>query len=249
MVSIVRFLVLVLIIALLIAGIAAWASGRLNSGETGVRSAARDRQVVEWILDPASHPEWVIEAGIRCEQAPFQMPTRGYIGFLWDDSFRPGHRHQGIDIFGGGQPGDTPVYAAADGYLTREADWKSSLIIRIPDDPLQPGRQIWTYYTHLANPTGTSLIAANYPPGTREVFVQAGTLLGYQGNFSGTPGAPVGVHLHFSIVQDDGQGGYKNELSIANTLDPSPYLGLNLNAHTNASEIPLCPAEAYGDQP
>ena len=47
------------------------------------------------------------------------MPTDGFIGYLWDDSFRPGHRHQGIDIFGGGQPGDTPVYAAADGYLTR----------------------------------------------------------------------------------------------------------------------------------
>jgi murein DD-endopeptidase MepM/ murein hydrolase activator NlpD len=169
------------------------------------------------------------------------MPTSGYIGYLWDDGFQPGHRHQGIDVFGGGQPGDTPVYAAADGYLTRLADWKSSLIIRIPSDPLTPGRQIWTYYTHMADPDGTSLVSEDFPPGTKEVFVTAGTVLGHQGNFSGTPGSPVGVHLHFSIVLDDGQGQFKNELQIENTLDPSPYLGLNLNAHFNNGEIPLCP--------
>ena len=44
-----------------------------------------------------------------------------------------------------------PVYSASDGFLTRQADWKSSLIIRVPDDPLQPGRQIWIYYTHIAD--------------------------------------------------------------------------------------------------
>ena len=53
--------------------------------------------------------------------------------------------------------------------------------------------------------------------------MSAGTFLGYQGNFSGTPGNPTGVHLHFSIVMDDGEGGFLNELKIRNTLDPSPY--------------------------
>jgi hypothetical protein len=47
------------------------------------------------------------------------------------------------------------------------------------------------------------------------------------------------VHLHFSIVKDDGQGKYLNELSIQNTLDPSPYLGLILNANNTASEPPI----------
>ena len=98
----------------------------------------RDRKVVEWIRHPDQHPEWSLPAGTRCPGAPFQMPTSGFIGYLWDDSFRPGHRHTGLDIFGGSQPGVTPVFAAYDGYLTRLPDWKSSLIIRIPSDPLQP---------------------------------------------------------------------------------------------------------------
>jgi len=136
--------------------------------------------------------------------------------------------------------GETPVYAAYDGYLTRMLDWKSSLIIRIPSDPLQPDRQIWLYYTHMADPDGNSLIISDFPPGTEEEFVLSGTLLGYQGNYSGTPGDPTGIHLHFSIVKDDGEGMFRNELDIDNTLDPSPYFGLALNAHANPAEIPLC---------
>jgi hypothetical protein len=116
------------------------------------------------------------------------------------------------------------------------------VIVRIPNDPLKPGRQIWTYYTHMADPQGNSFVSSRFPPGTSEQYIEAGTLLGYQGNYSGTPGNPVGVHLHFSIVQDDGNGGYRNELKIENTLDPSPYLGLPLNANTNPDGIPVCDA-------
>jgi len=114
------------------------------------------------------------------------------------------------------------------------------VIIRIPSDPLQPDRQIWTYYTHMADLSGNSLIALDFPPGTSEVFVTAGSLLGYQGNYSGTPGNPTGVHLHFSIVKDDGNGTFLNELEIKNTLDPSPYFGLLLNAQQSEDQIPLC---------
>ena len=171
------------------------------------------------------------------------MPTNGLVGFFWDDSFRVGHRHQGIDIFGGGEPGEIPVVAAYSGYLSRLPDWKASLIVRVPEDPLQPGRQIWNYYTHMANPQGDSLIAAEFPPGTTDVFVQAGTLLGYQGNYSGTPDNPTGVHLHFSIVLDDGSGHFLNELEIGNTLDPSPYLGMSLNGGENSGEIAICPTD------
>jgi len=196
--------------------------------------------VLTWLRDPFSHPEWMVQAGERCGDAPFVMPTEGFIGYLWDDSFRIGHHHQGIDIFSG-NPGDvTPVVAAYSGYLTRMSDWKSSLIIRIPNDPINPGRQIWTYYTHMASPEGESFIVSDFPPGTQEVYVESGTLLGYQGNYSGTPGNPVGVHLHFSIVKDDGQGRFKNEWEIGNTLDPTPYFGLPLNAGHNTGEVPSC---------
>jgi peptidoglycan LD-endopeptidase LytH len=191
----------------------------------------RDSQVIEWIKNPGAHPDWMVSARRQCANAPFIVPTSGFIGYLWDDTFQPFHRHQGIDIFAAGEVDQTPVYAAYAGFLTRRSDWKSSLIIRIPNDPLQPGRQVWVYYTHMADAQGSSFISPHFPPGSSELPVEAGTLLGYQGNYSGNPADPVGVHLHFSIVKDNGKGNYLNELEINNTLDPSPYLGLNLNAN------------------
>ncbi len=237
-----RLILWIVIIAVLLAGLWLWIAPRFNVRPAGTPSELRDQRVLSWILSEDRNPEWAVHAGERCADAPFQMPTDGFIGYLWDDSFRPGHRHTGLDIFGGAESGETPVYAAADGYLTRLPEWKSSLIMRLPDDPLQPGRQIWLYYTHLADPFGRSHIDAAFPPGTEDVYVPAGTLLGYQGNYSGTPGAPVGVHLHFSIVRDNGAGRFLSELEIENTLDPSPYLGLDVNAHSNLDQIPVCPA-------
>lgn len=204
-------------------------------------SAKRSTRVMEWIRNAEDHPDWAIKAGESCADAPFIMPTDGYIGFLWDDSFRPGHEHSGLDIFGGTDNGITPIVAAYDGYLTRQADWKSTVIIRIPSDPLQPDRQIWTYYTHMADEQGNDFISDDFPPGTTEVFVKAGTFLGYQGNFSGTPGNPTGVHLHFSIVKDDNTGQFLNETILENTLDPSPYFNIILNAKSSPPDIPLCP--------
>lgn len=204
---------------------------------------ARYLTLIEWLRNSEDHPEWSVTAGETCADAPFALPTDGLIGFIWGDSFRIGHNHQGIDIFGGKEAGITPVYAAYDGYLTRLDTWKSSLIIRIPDDPLNPGQQIWTYYTHLADEAGESYIPENFPSGTNEMFVEAGTFLGYQGNYSGTPNHPTGVHLHFSIVKDDGNGKFLNELEIKNTLDPSPYFGLPLNNKNNSNTIPVCGAD------
>lgn len=194
--------------------------------------------------DPQGHADWVVKAGSRCGDAPLIFPTDGYIGFLWDDSWRLGQRHQGLDIFSPTlKPGLTGVVAAYDGYLTRMPDWKSTVIIRVPQDPLQPGRQVWMYYTHLAYAQGNELIAPEFPAGTGEVFVKAGTLLGYQGNYSGTPDNPTGTHLHFSIVQDDGEGKFLNELEIGNTVDPSPYFNLALNAPSSDGGVTLCSEE------
>lgn len=197
----------------------------------------------EFMRSPSEHADWIIQANQACGDAPFQSPATGFVGFLWGDSFRPGHTHQGIDIFSGKESGKTPIYAAYDGYLTRLPEWKSSVIIRVPDDPLMPGRQIWTYYTHMADTQGNSYITEEFPPDTNERFIKAGTLLGYMGNYSGQPGNPTGIHLHFSIVKDDGSGRFLNELKINNTLDPSPYFGLPLNADENRATIPVCAAE------
>ena len=210
---------------------------QVEATDPGFRSA----HVVEWLNAPEKHPDWPVKGGTRCGQAPFLLPTDGLIGYLWGDVFHIGQRHQGLDIFGGTQPGQTPVLAAASGYLTRLPDWKSAVIIRIPQDPLQPARQIWTYYAHMADPAGRSFIDGAFPPGTAEKWVEAGTLLGYQGNYSGDPSNPVGVHLHFSLVLDDGNGHFRDELKFENTLDPSPYFNLSLDARQNTQDIPRCP--------
>ena len=95
----------------------------------------------------------------------------------------------------------------------------------------------------MADAEGNSFIRPDYPPGTYEQFVEAGTLLGYQGNYSADPANPTGVHLHFSIVLDDGEGSFRNELEYRNTLDPSPYLGVELNGKRIGSEVAVCKSQ------
>lgn len=207
------------------------------------RGGQRAAQMFAWFRDNSLFPEKRMQAGERCGAAPFVFPIDGIAGFLWGDSFRPGHTHQGIDIFPGSEPGVTPVYAAYPGFLSRLPDWLSTVIVRVPSDPLQPDRQIWVYYTHMADQDGRSYIAPEFPPGASEVFIEAGALLGYAGNFSGDPNNPTGVHLHISIVRDDGEGRFTNELEIRNTIDPSPYFGMPLNAAENPDELPTCPPE------
>ncbi|HSM58837.1 MAG TPA: M23 family metallopeptidase [Candidatus Sulfomarinibacteraceae bacterium] len=183
-----------------------------------------------WRGDEATRKALVTVRRDTCPGAPFILPSDGFIGLLYADPRGPysaDNPHQGIDIFSDSAPGVTPVYAAYDGYVTREAGWKSTLIQRIPRDPLRPERQIWLYYTHMADESGENdFIQPPFAPGTRELFVEQGTLLGHTGNYSGSPVRTVWTHLHFSIVLDDGNGHYLNELEFSNTLDPSPYLGM-----------------------
>lgn len=195
-----------------------------------------------WFADPASRRALITTLREPCPGAPFLLPTDGLIGLLWRDPAVPYHifrRHTGLDIFGDGAPGTVPVVAAYAGYLTRLDGWLSSVIIR-HDDPLRPGHTIWTYYTHMASRDGrTSYIADAFPPGTSEVWVEQGTLLGYQGDYSG--GAlSVGMHLHFSIVESEPGGSFKNESHLANTLDPSPYLGMPLNINSRPARPITC---------
>lgn len=187
-----------------------------------------------WFADPAAHTDWAVRRSTRCGDALMLLPTDGYIGFGWDDSFRPGHRHSGLDIFSpAGAVNVTPVVAAYDGYLTRETDWKSTVILRHPDFPavaalgIAEGEQIWTYYTHMASRDGSqSFVAATFPPGTHERFVKAGTVLGYQGNWSGSRWQLTGLHLHFSVVKSNPDGSYADERTITNTYNPVYFLGL-----------------------
>ncbi len=213
----------------------------------GTRRDSLDQAFFQWTSgNERGREKMITEQSQPCPNAPFILPTKGYIGLLYGDPRSPyssSHPHQGIDIFSLGNPGETPVYAAYDGYLTRQPSWRSAVIIRVPDDPVSPGHQIWLYYAHMSDSSGeTSYIADAFPPGTREAFVKQGTLLGYTGNYSGKALYTVWVHLHFSIVLDDGRGNYLNELEFDNTVDPSRYLGMPVN-YACASPVPDCASD------
>ncbi len=193
----------------------------------------RNQAFVQWSTgDDTDRANLITAQRDACHGAPFILPTDGFIGLLYEDPRGPysaSNPHQGIDIFSEGDPGVSPVYAAYDSYVSRSADWRSAVILRVPDDPLRPGNQIWLYYAHMADRDGNSFIVDAFPPGTSELFVEQGTLLGYTGDYNGSAARSIWVHLHFSIVKDDGNGRFLNELEFDNTLDPSPYLGINVN--------------------
>ncbi|MFQ3672602.1 MAG: M23 family metallopeptidase, partial [Aggregatilineales bacterium] len=130
------------------------------TGRYGMRSAAPSSSndlIREYLLFPERRPALANLARRQCEGAPFILPSEGLIGLMYGDTAAPytaARRHTGIDIFGNGPAGTVPVYAAYDGWLTRLPEWLSTVIIR-HDDPLQPGRTIWTYYTHMASRDGS----------------------------------------------------------------------------------------------
>lgn len=185
----------------------------------------------QWFNEAASRPP-LMTYREACPNAPFILPSDGFIGLLWADPAGPYNllnRHTGIDIFGDGPPGTVPVYAVYDGELTRLDDWLSTVIIA-HDDPLHPGRTLWSYYTHMASEDGfASFVSEEFPAGTYAKPVQQGTLLGYQGAYAGSAAFRVGMHVHLSLVLSEPDGSFKNESQLENTVDPSPYFGLALN--------------------
>ncbi|MGB1249818.1 MAG: hypothetical protein ACPG8W_04245 [Candidatus Promineifilaceae bacterium] len=177
-----------------------------------------------------------------CPGAPFILPTDGFIGLLFADPRGPystAHRHQGIDIFTDQDPGVQPVYAAYDGYISRDASWVSSVIQRVPSDPLNPTQQIWIYYTHMADEDGNDFIEPAFDRGVRELFVKQGTLLGYVGDYDGNKPSQIWTHLHLSVVLDD-NGSFANEYFIDNTLDPSIYLGIDVHYDSAEAGAATC---------
>ncbi|MEM5774013.1 MAG: hypothetical protein AAGU05_03355, partial [Anaerolineaceae bacterium] len=59
-----------------------------NSPYVRTIRVGRHQKVIAFIRHPEEHPDWVVEPGSRCGEAPFVFPTRGFIGYLWNDSFK-----------------------------------------------------------------------------------------------------------------------------------------------------------------
>ncbi|MFM2300525.1 MAG: hypothetical protein RLZZ84_261 [Pseudomonadota bacterium] len=86
-------------------------------------------------------------------------------------------QHKGVDL---AEPTGAPVYATADGYISR-ADWFSSYGLYIS---IEHGADIQTRYGHLSR--------LNVASGQ---FVHKGDLIGYVG----TTGRSTGPHLHYEV--------------------------------------------------
>lgn len=113
---------------------------------------------------------------------PSRMPvnsatlTSGY-GMRWHPVLGGRRQHKGVDL---AQPIGTPVYATADGVVSR-ADWFSSYGLFIS---IEHGGNIQTRYGHLSR--------LNVEAGQ---MVHKGDLIGYVG----TTGRSTGPHLHYEV--------------------------------------------------
>ncbi|BCX05446.1 MAG: hypothetical protein KatS3mg053_3384 [Candidatus Roseilinea sp.] len=162
-----------------------------------------------------------------CDGAAWHLPAAAQNGMRWRDGF--------ADFFGRGNAGELPVRAVADGLLIRRDEWTDAVAVQ-HDDPLAPGRKVWTYYAHMAGPTGNeSFVALDFPPGAADVPVKAGDLLGHQGSWSGRPHFPMWVHVRFAVVRALDDGSFPPALTPDVLLDPTPYLGLA--APTTSAEV------------
>ena len=122
-----------------------------------------------------------------CPGAPWPLPTAAALGVRW--------YNQTLSLMGVGYDHSVPVYAVADGQLMRRAEWPDAVAI-LHDDPLTPGQSAWAFYGGMSSRDGgVSYVSAVFPPGSTDVPVKAGELLGYQGSYR-----YAWVHLHFAVL-------------------------------------------------
>jgi murein DD-endopeptidase MepM/ murein hydrolase activator NlpD len=152
-------------------------------------------------------------AAAACPGAAMVIPTDGKVG--WSYRWPTGvlGLHTGVDVFGA--RGD-PVYAVEGGPVLSADDRR----VRIRHAALA----VDSYYTHLDR--------VHVRSGQR---VARGQLIGEKGD----KGADGIVHLHFSLTRVPPGAAdwlWLDEREIANTVDPSPYLGANVNYATGATD-------------
>ena len=78
-----------------------------------------------------------------------------------------------MDFFGYGKEGSIPVYAVADGLLTRRPGWVDAVAI-LHENPLRPTKKVWTSYSGMADDNGSeSYVLADFPAGITNIPVKS----------------------------------------------------------------------------
>ena len=153
-----------------------------------------------------------------CPGSVWQLPSASSMGVKWQNG--------SLDFSELGTREALGVYAVADGLLTRQADWVDSVAI-LHDDPLQPGSKVWTIYRDMAASDGiASYIDSDFPPGSTNIAVKSGQLIGYQGTWSGKPLWAAWTHVRFSIIKPGPANDLPTDMTKAEILDPTTYLKL-----------------------
>ena len=164
-----------------------------------------------------------------CPGASWRLPVSGVLDVQRDEL--------GLNFYGQGNEGAVPVYAVADGRLTRWPDWLDAVAIQ-HDDARQPGNKVWSYYSNMMNGNGTdSYVAPEFPQGTVSMPVRAGQLLGYQGRWSGRPNWPGWMRVHLAVIKATDQETFPSPLTPDSILDPLPYLGLSPHSRGTAQSL------------
>ncbi len=198
---------------------------------------------VVWVAQVLS-----VSTGISQSSALFAPPTSGLLGYLFHwrldrpgclDDNNPGRSHQGIDIWTNSRgigttlwsPKGNEVRSPYDGHIVGMFDDQNKRAVNSDGTPTPlasmividhgtiNGQHIYTLYSHMANANGReTYINKNLREGQS---ISKNSLLGYQGN-AGTSITNPGhiTHLHFEV---------KTSALAGHDIDPSPYLGRQLN--------------------
>jgi Dolichyl-phosphate-mannose-protein mannosyltransferase len=166
-----------------------------------------------------------------CPAVTWRLPSDGSLGVQSSEG--------GIDFFGHGNEGSIPVYAVADGLLTRRPEWVDAVAI-LHDDPLRPREKIWAFYGGMAAANGAdSYVAKDFPQGTKNFPVKSGQLLGYQGSWSGVPLWGTWLHTFFAVLDASGKNTFPENIT-GNVLNPAPYLGINIESGNKNPQALKC---------
>jgi hypothetical protein len=156
----------------------------------------------------------------KCVNAPWRLPSDAQYGVRWNFGAYD------LQFLGRGNQGKVPVVAVADGLVTRRADWDNMVAVQ-HDDPLKPGKKIWSLYFGMASEQGAqSYISEQFPKGTVAKPIKTGEVIGQQGMFSGQAFS-MWLNVAFGVVEAKPNGNLPDDV-LGSTVDPGPYLGLEL---------------------